>query len=311
MSAITSENVKSFSDTVSNYYTLFFRRYPFMKPFLMNIFLFSSNNFGIIIKDEGKVLGRFSIYRSTEGSIVKEGIGDEIAVKIRLSRKHYEDMMQNRRKYMEKPYKLLKFFPLFLKSVTIDNRSLRKTVLTGQLVTLRPGEESDIYLLHKWYNDTELNKLAGWNSSKITTDKLRYNMSRSFGYDPMNLMIDNEKGVPIGTIQLYDFNEQDKSCKLGIRIGDRAYWSKGYGKDAVVAILEYAFMKIDIYRVTLKVYEYNERAVNCYLKCGFQYEGRTRQSAYIDGKFYDEIIMGALKSDYVKLKERNNEKEHQ
>jgi RimJ/RimL family protein N-acetyltransferase len=119
----------------------------------------------------------------------------------------------------------------------------------------------------------------------------------------MNLMIDNEEGTPIGTIQLYDFNEQDKCCKLGIRIGDKDYWGKGYGEDAVNTLLEYAFMKIDIFRVTLKVYEYNERAVKCYLKCGFQYEGRTRQSAYIDGKFYDEIIMGALKSDLVKKKE--------
>ncbi len=304
MSTISAENMKSFSDTVSDLYTVFFRNYPFLKPFLMNIFLFSSGNFGIIIEDEGEVSGRFSVYRSTEGNIVKEGIDDGISVKFILSRKYYEDMVQNRRKYMEKPYKLLKFFPAFLKSVSIDNRSLKETALKGSKVTLRPGDESDIYLLYKWYNDDELNKLAGWSNSKVTTSKLRYNMSRSFGYDPMNLMIDNEEGTPIGTIQLYDFNEQDKNCKLGIRIGDRAYWSKGYGADAVRTLLEYAFMKIDIYRVTLKVYEYNERAVKCYLKCGFQYEGRTRQSAYIDGKYYDEIIMGALKSDFIELKEK-------
>ena len=211
--------------------------------------------------------------------------------------------MQNKRKYMEKPYKLLKFFPAFLKSVSIDNRGLAESMLKGSKVILRPGADSDIYYLLRWYNDGELNRLAGWSSTRVTPDKLRYNIARSFGYDPMNLMIDNEEGIPIGTIQLYNFNEQDKSCKLGIRIGDRNYWSKGYGEDAVKTLLEYAFMKIDIFRVTLKVYEYNERAVKCYLKCGFQNEGRTRQSAYIDGKFYDEIIMGILKSDYIRLKE--------
>ncbi len=304
MSAISAENMKSFSDTVSDMYTIFFRRYPFLKPLLMNIFFFSSGNFGIIIKDEGVVKGEFTVFHSTEGNIVKEGIEDGIAVKMTLKWKHCEDMMQNRRNYMEKPYKLLKFFPTFLRSVSIDSRSLKETTLEGEKVTLRPGNESDFYLLYKWYNDKELNRLAGWNDSKVTAEKLRYNMSRSFGYDPMNLMIDDEKGTPIGTIQLYDFNEQDKSCKLGIRIGDRNYWGKGYGEDAVKTLIEYAFMKIDIYRVTLKVYEYNERAVNCYLKCGFSKEGRTRQSAYIDGKFYDEIIMGALKSDFLKLKEQ-------
>lgn len=300
MSTISAENIKSFSDTVSEFYTLFFRRYPFMKPFLMNIFLFSSGNFGIIIKEEDEVAGKFSVFHSTEGNIVKEGIQDGVAVKITLNIKYYEDMMQNRRKYLEKPYKLLKFFPAFLKAVSIDNRSLREDVLIGRKVTLRPGDESDIYLLSRWYNDKELNRLAGWSDSKVTANKLRYNISKSFGYDPMNLMIDDENGKPIGTIQLYDFNEQDKSCKLGIRIGDRDYWGRGYGEDAVNTLLEYAFMKIDIYRVTLKVYEYNERAVKCYLKCGFQYEGRTRHSAFIDGQFYDEIIMGALKGDLLK-----------
>jgi RimJ/RimL family protein N-acetyltransferase len=301
MSTISAENIKNFSDTVSEFYTLFFKRYPFMKPFLMNIFLFSSGNFGLVIKESDEIAGRFSVFHSTEGNIVKEGIQEEISVIITISRKYYEDMMANRKKYMEKPYKLLKFFPAFLKSVSIDNARLRQENLVGNKVTLRPGDESDIYLLSKWYNDVELNKLAGWSDSKVTVQKLRYNISRSFGYDPMNLMIDNEDGKPIGTIQLYDFNEQDKSCKLGIRIGDRDYWGKGYGEDAVKTLLEYAFMKIDIYRVTLRVYEYNERAVKCYLKCGFQYEGRLRHSACIDGEFYDEIIMGALKSDFMKL----------
>ena len=304
MSAISAENMKSFSDTVSDLYTLFFRSYPFMKPFLMNIFLFSSGNFGIIIKEEGREAGRFSVYHSAEGVIVKEGIKEGINVRITLNRKHYEDMMQNRKKYMEKPYKLLKFFPAFLRSVAIDDGSLAENVLAGSRVTLRPGLDSDIYYLLKWYNDIELNRLAGWSNSKVTPDKLRYNISRSFGYDPMNLMIDNEEGTPIGTIQLYDFNEQDKSCKLGIRIGDRDYWSKGYGEDAVRTILRYAFFNIDIFRVTLKVYEYNERAVKCYLKCGFRCEGRTRQSACIDGKFYDEIIMGVLKSDFIQLTDK-------
>ena len=68
MNDITTENMKSFSDTVADMYTLFFRSYPFLKPFLMNIFLFSSGNFGVIIKDKGLVSGRFSVFHSTEGT---------------------------------------------------------------------------------------------------------------------------------------------------------------------------------------------------------------------------------------------------
>lgn len=304
MNGITVEDIKDFSDVISELYTVFFRKYPALKPFLMNIFLFSSGNFGLIVKDSGKIAGRFSIYRTAEGNIVKEDIEEEITVKFTLNRRYFDDIKENKRDYLERPYKLLRYLPFFLKCVAIEKKSIIQEELQGKKVTLRPGTNSDIYYLSRWYNDTELNRLAGWSNSKVTLDKLKYNIARSFGYDPMNLMIDNEKGKPIGTIQLYDFNEQDRSCKLGIRIGDKDYWGKGYGEDAVKTLLEYAFMKIDIYRVTLKVYEYNERAARCYLKCGFLHEGRTRQSACIEGKFYDEMIMGALKSDFMKLREK-------
>ncbi|OGO78752.1 MAG: hypothetical protein A2Y23_10750 [Clostridiales bacterium GWB2_37_7] len=172
-------------------------------------------------------------------------------------------------------------------------------MLEGQKVLLRPYEETDMPYLLNWYNDYELNKLAGWSSGKTSASKLKYNMSRSFGSDPMNLMIDDSNGKPIGTIQLYDFNDHDKSCKLGIRIGDKNYWSKGYGGDAVNTIVEYAFTTMDMYRVDLRVYEYNGRAAHCYEKCGFKLEGRSRKSAYIDGEYYDELLMGLLKSEFI------------
>jgi RimJ/RimL family protein N-acetyltransferase len=154
------------------------------------------------------------------------------------------------------------------------------------------------YLL-KWYNDYELNRLAGWTRGKVSASKLRYNMIRTFGSDPMNLMIDNLEGMPIGTIQLYDFNDQDKSCKLGIRIGDKNYWSQGYGADAVNTIVEYGFTQMDINRIALRLYEFNNRAARCYEKFGFKHEGVSRKSAFIDGEYNDEILMGILKSEFL------------
>lgn len=303
MSQLTLEDAKAFADAVAQLNALFFKKYPVFKPILYNVYLYSSGNYGLIVKDNGRLMGKFTIFHSTEGNIVKKGIEKDISLRFTVKKKHFDDIRNRKQEYCKRPYLLIKYIPLFLKAQSIKDRRNSEYYLVGEKTVLRPGEDNDLQYLFKWYNDAELNKLAGWSDSKVTVDKLRYNLYRSYGSDPMNLMIDDEDGRPIGTIQLYDFNDQDKSCKLGIRIGDRNYWGKGYGEDAVNTLLEYAFMQLDLYRVTLKVYEYNERAARCYVKCGFKHEGRTRQSAYIDGAFYDELIMGALKSEFIRKRE--------
>jgi len=250
--------------------------------------------------DGDEVIGQYTIYTTDDGNIVKEGLDKNVNVKFKIQKHIIDDVMKNKESYASKPYKLIKYIPVLMSSVEINKKRHLGEHLVGKKVILRQGCEKDLFYLHNWYNDKELNKLAGWTEGKLGTAQLRMNLLKGFGYDPMNLIIETiDEGKPIGTIQLYDFNEVDQSCKLGIRIGDRDYWGKGYGEDAIKTLLRYAFYELDIFRVSLKLYEYNERACKCYLKCGFKYEGRTRKSAFIDGKFYDEIIMGVLKSEFI------------
>lgn len=299
MQELFIKDIRYFVEALNELYGVFFAKYPFLKPLLIKIFLYGSGNYGLIVTEEKMAAGKYTIYQSNEGFIVKSNIRNAINLKFILEGKVIRDIISNKDAYIKKPIKLIKFFPVLFKAMTVVDESWHTSLILGEKVCLRPFDETDMPYLLKWYNDYELNILAGWSSGKVSASKLRYNMSYSFGSDPMNLMIDNMEGKPIGTIQLYEINEQDKCCKLGIRIGDRDYWSKGYGADSVKTLVKYAFMKMGLYRVALRVYEYNERAAKCYEKCGFEYEGRTRRSAYIDGVYYDEILMGVLKSDFL------------
>ncbi len=302
MQEFSIDDIKVFAETVKELYRSLFKKYPFLKPLLLKAMLYDNGNYGLLIIDNKKVIAKYSIFQSSEGFIVKRNIQDPVNLRFEAEASQINKLISNRAEYHKKPLKLLRYFPKLVKGMSVSSLSLNNTILEGSKVVLRPFEDSDMSYLLSWYNDYELNRLAGWSNSKVSASKLKYNMARSFGSDPMNLMIDNLNGKPIGTIQLYDFNNQDKSCKLGIRIGDRDYWSKGYGGDAVNTIVEYAFCSLDMYRVDLRVYEYNERAARCYEKCGFKLEGRTRKSAYIDGSYYDEILMGLLKSEFLKRK---------
>jgi RimJ/RimL family protein N-acetyltransferase len=87
----------------------------------------------------------------------------------------------------------------------------------------------------------------------------------------------------------------------GHQIGERDYWGKGYGTDALRVLLRYAFDELNLHRVSLSVLEGNERAMRSYQKCGFRYEGRQRQVWAYDGRRWDEIYMGLLRDEWHAL----------
>ncbi|MDF2591560.1 MAG: GCN5-related N-acetyltransferase [Clostridia bacterium] len=305
MQEFTINQLKAFAENMDELYKVFFKKYALLKPFFIKILFYNNDNYGLIITENKLVKAKFTVLKSSEGYIIESGLKGSIHLKFEVESSDVLNLINNGQEYITNAFKLFMFFTKLMHRMSILSSNVNVQLLQGKKVLLRVYENSDISYLLKWYNDYELNKLAGWSNNKVSASKLKYNMTRSFGSDPMNLMVDDLNGKPIGTIQLYDFNQQDKSCKLGIRIGDKDYWSKGYGGDAVITIVEYAFLSLDINRVDLRVYEYNERAAHCYEKCGFKFEGRTRKSAYIDGAYYDEILMGLLKSDF--LKENNNQ----
>jgi RimJ/RimL family protein N-acetyltransferase len=88
---------------------------------------------------------------------------------------------------------------------------------------------------------------------------------------------------------------------VGIGIGEREFWGKGYGTDAMRVILRYAFTELNLFRVTLGVHEYNPRAQRSYEKAGFRLEGRSRMDMFREGKRTDSLWMGILREDWLAM----------
>ena len=86
---------------------------------------------------------------------------------------------------------------------------------------------------------------------------------------------------------------------VGIGLGENQYWGQGYGTDAMRVMLRYAFTELNLHRVTLNVFGYNERAIRSYEKAGFQVEGRERGALNRDGRRWDIIYMGILKAAWL------------
>lgn len=108
----------------------------------------------------------------------------------------------------------------------------------------------------------------------------------------------------IGLIGLYTIFWLHHEAFMGIHIGERDYWGKGYGTDALQVLLRYGFGELNLRRISLSFLEGNARAMRSYEKCGFRLEGRERHAWAYDGRRWDEIYMGLLRDEWRTM---NNE----
>lgn len=174
-------------------------------------------------------------------------------------------------------------------------------MLEGRLVRLRATEPADRERVHSWVNDPEVTRYFTMRYPAAADDWVWLVDGPPNGFGFVRLAIETKAGLHIGAVNLYQTNAEDSSAGLGIIIGEKDAWSKGYGADAVVTLLRFAFGEMNLHRIWLRTLEYNERAQACYRKCGFQEEARLRQDVYRHGRYHDLVVMGILRDEFEAL----------
>jgi RimJ/RimL family protein N-acetyltransferase len=176
-------------------------------------------------------------------------------------------------------------------------------VLEGRLVRLRALEPADAERAYKWINDREVTQylMARYPYSMEFEKEFLAGASKENGFSEVRLAIETRDGEHIGICGLHRGRPEDRCTTLGIMVGEKDYWSNGYGTDAVVTLLRFAFHQINMHRVTLHVFEFNERALACYRKSGFLEEGRYREEYFQDGRYWDIVCMGVLRREFEAL----------
>ena len=102
----------------------------------------------------------------------------------------------------------------------------------------------------------------------------------------------------IGSTGLINLDWRNRSGELGIVIGKRDYLGKGYGKEAVDLLLGFGFNELNLHRIGLQVFDFNERAIRSYTKSGLVEEGRLREAFYREGAFHDIVLMGITEEEF-------------
>jgi RimJ/RimL family protein N-acetyltransferase len=102
----------------------------------------------------------------------------------------------------------------------------------------------------------------------------------------------------LGFVELDGIHWNRGVAWLSIAIGDRDNWGKGIGTEAMDLILRFAFSELNLHRVQLTVFEYNDRAIAVYERLGFQREGVYREALYRDNVRYDMYLYGLLRREW-------------
>jgi RimJ/RimL family protein N-acetyltransferase len=178
-------------------------------------------------------------------------------------------------------------------------------IYRGELVRLTAVDpQKDAPLFAAWQRDSEYARLLDsdaarmWSAGQIK--EWLENQQKQDGFASIEFMIRTlEDDKAIGFVGLDGISWHNGNSWLGIGIGDRAYWDKGCGSDAMRILARYAFGELGLHRLNLNVFSYNTRAVHVYEKIGFQVEGRIREAIHREGQRWDMIFMGLLREEFL------------
>lgn len=151
-------------------------------------------------------------------------------------------------------------------------------MIINSKVKLRKERLADARDNYSWQTDPELARLDAAPLLTITLAEYLVDYADELYYSPLanhRFAIETLDGKHIGNCVYYNVDETEGEAELGIMIGNRDYWGKGYGTDAVTTLVGHIFRQTKLKRIHLKTLESNIRAQRCFEKCGFSKYGHS------------------------------------
>lgn len=175
---------------------------------------------------------------------------------------------------------------------------MKTPFLIGTRVYLRPLERDDTPRIVPWINDPETtHTLVHRGPLNLQAEE---DFISSITQDPNALELAialREDDRLIGATGLQPIDWRNRHAVFGIFLA-KEECGKGHGTEATALMLRHAFQTLNLHRVWLHVYEYNERGIRVYEKIGFRKEGVLRQDNFRDGRYWDTFVMGLLRDEW-------------
>jgi len=177
--------------------------------------------------------------------------------------------------------------------------------IVGKKCYLSPIDVNDVEIFTEWVNDMEVLKYFDLYPLTISLENEREmitNLSKEHNYSIINL----ETNEMIGNCGFVNVEHINQTAEVGIIIGNKTYWNKGYGTEALSLLIDFGFKALNMHNIMLRVYENNKGAVRCYEKIGFKTMGIRREALHRDLMKQNVIYMDILSKDFYELYNKKN-----
>jgi diamine N-acetyltransferase len=181
-------------------------------------------------------------------------------------------------------------------------------MIYGERIRLRRNERSDIPKFVDWLNDPEVRRylLINLPISQANEEEWFEKMlklpanEQPFGIEIREVVPGDgkEQWRLIGNCSFMDINPTVRSAEVGLFIGDKTCWNKGYGTEVMQLLLRLGFDTYNLNRIFLRVHEANKGGIRAYEKAGFVHEGRLRQGIFQNGEYGDMLLMSVLRAEW-------------
>ncbi len=172
--------------------------------------------------------------------------------------------------------------------------------LSGKKINLRPLDpETDLEKIMVWINDQKVTEFMS-HPLPATRNEEKEWLNKKSSNDVV-LAIETKNGLHIGTIGLHQINYRNGTANIGIMIGNKNYWSKGFGFDAEMTLLNYGFNTLNLRKVMHCVFRPNLKSAGCAQKCGGTKEGIWRRHFFKNGCYLDQVFFAIFKNRWQKI----------
>ncbi|CAN5178798.1 GNAT family protein [soil metagenome] len=174
-------------------------------------------------------------------------------------------------------------------------------VLRGSLVTLRPPDESDPARFVEWFSDTEATRYLAKRFGMALFQEEDFFKRMGESKNDVLWMIEAE-GRPIGNTAIHRIDWVNANAITGTFIGDKTAWRKGYGGESMRLRTEYAFLQLNLNKLSSGAILENEPSRRSLLRAGYREVGTEHEHSFREGRWRDHWLCEVLRSDWEKAR---------